>query len=289
MKIKIKNYNNQNNILNESEDKKPSAFDMFEANVQYQYILQRKKEALPVSIVFPMGFDKPLRLPTPPEDISNIMASYQNNKARKTKNIGGVMQDPIQTFNMADACCRDAFGNFSEISFEADAEKRKLNRSDIIDNNKSNESYNYEEFPVLNEAAVGAGLGAGLVLGNLASMGVQAGIGFTAGLAATVGANIALIGTGAYLTGYYGEELFGNVDDFINIFGFIVTNPHLESVYECYRYLDALKYLNDKKTVKEGNSFDKILYGSKLNNYELQNLKNILINSTDNLEKALKR
>lgn len=212
MKIKIKNYNNQNNILNENEDKKPSAFDMFEANVQYQYILQRKKEALPVSIVFPMGFDKPLRLPTPPEDISNIMASYQNNKARKTKNIGGVMQDPIQTFNMADACCRDAFGNFSEISFEADAEKRKLNRSDIIDNNKSNESYNYEGFPVLNETAVGAGLGAGLVLGNLASMGVQAGIGFTAGLAATVGANIALIGTGAYLTGYYGEELFGNVE-----------------------------------------------------------------------------
>ena len=85
------------------------------------------------------------------------------------------------------------------------------------------------------------------------------------------------------------QELFGNVDDFINIFGFIVTNPHLESVHECYRYLDALKYLNDKKSVKEGNSFDKILYGSKLNNYELQNLKNILINSTDNLEKALKR
>ena len=209
MKIKIKNYNNQNNILNEGEVKKPSAFDLFEANVQYQYILQRKKEALPVSIVFPMGFDKPLRLPTPPEDISNIMASYQNNKARKTKNIGGVMQDPIQTFNMADACCRDAFGNFSEISFEADAEKRKLNRSDII---KSNESYNYEDFPVLNETVVGAGLGVGLALGNLASMGVQAGAGFTAGLAATVGANIALIGAGAYLTGYYGEELFGNVE-----------------------------------------------------------------------------
>ena len=35
--------------------------------------------------------------------------------------------------------------------------------------------------------------------------------------------------------------------------------------------------------------FDKILYGSKLNNYELKNLKNILINSTDNLEKTLKR
>lgn len=85
------------------------------------------------------------------------------------------------------------------------------------------------------------------------------------------------------------QALFGNVDDFINIFGFIVTNPYLESVHECYRYLDALKYLNDKKSVKEGNSFDKILYGSKLNNYELKNLKNILINSTDNLEKTLKR
>ena len=85
------------------------------------------------------------------------------------------------------------------------------------------------------------------------------------------------------------QELFGNVDDFINLFGFIITNPYLESVHECYRYIDALKYLNDKKSVNEDNLFDKILYGCKLNQYELENLKNILINGTDNLEKTLRR
>jgi len=41
------------------------------------------------------AFDIPIKLGTPPEDISNIMYAFQNNKARKTKNIGGVMQDPI--------------------------------------------------------------------------------------------------------------------------------------------------------------------------------------------------
>lgn len=85
------------------------------------------------------------------------------------------------------------------------------------------------------------------------------------------------------------QELFGNVDEFVNLFGFIVTNPYLESVHERYRYLDALKYLNDKKSVNEDNLFDKILYGSKLKQNELQNIKNILINSTDNLEKTLRR
>ena len=158
MKIKVKNNQilsklNEDNAQNQQVQgtQTNSTFNVFEADAEYQYIMQRKREALPVSVILPQKFDLPVKLPTPPEDISNIMSSYQNNKARKTKNIGGVMQDPISTFNHADACCRDAFGNFfgQAIKIQDDKKQRKVDISYI--QKSSNESYNYDEFPVLNE------------------------------------------------------------------------------------------------------------------------------------------
>lgn len=226
MKIKIKN-NQENtflNILNEDNNasapnnnqtqKTNTEFNMFEGAAEYQYILQRKKEALPVNIILPQSFSLPVKLPTSPEDINNIMSSYQNNKARKTKNIGGVMQDPIQTYNLADACCRNAFGNFfgKEIKFEGDEQKRQQNEKTIDKN--TNESYNYKDFPVLNESAEVATLGlkVGTGIGSILAELVSGGIGTTAGLAATVGVQVAALGGAAYMLGYWGEELFGNVE-----------------------------------------------------------------------------
>lgn len=217
MKIRIKE--KQLKQLNESylieddgsiaKEQKPSAFDEFEADAKYQYIIQRKKEALPVSIVLPNIFDLPVKLPNPPEDISNIMSSYQVNKARKTQNIGGVMQDPIQTYNNADACCKDAFGNFAQIKFETDEKQRKVNQSYI---NKSNESYNYNGFPVLNESPAAFGYAVGKTVGNVAGGVISAGAGGIAGLAAGVGLEAAAICAGLYGIGYTGQEIFGNVE-----------------------------------------------------------------------------
>lgn len=217
MKIRIKE--KQLKQLNESylieddgsiaTEQKPAAFDEFEADAKYQYITQRKKEALPVSIVLPNIFDLPVKLPNPPEDISNIMSSHQVNKARKTQNIGGVMQDPIQTYNNADACCKDAFGNFAQIKFETDEKQRKVNQSYI---NKSNESYNYNEFPVLNESPAAFGYAVGNAVGNIAGGVIAAGAGGMAGLAAGVGLEAAAICAGLYGIGYFGEEIFGNVE-----------------------------------------------------------------------------
>ena len=217
MKIRIKE--KQLKQLNESylieddgsisKEQKPLAFDEFEADAKYQYIIQRKKEALPVSIVLPNIFDLPVKLPNPPEDISNIMSSYQVNKARKTQNIGGVMQDPIQTYNNADACCKDAFGNFAQIKFETDEKQKKVNQSYI---NKSNESYNYNGLPVLNESPAAFGYAAGKAVGNVAGGVISAGAGGIAGLAAGVGLEAAAICAGLYGIGYTGQEIFGNVE-----------------------------------------------------------------------------
>ena len=217
MKIRIKE--KQLKQLNESylieddgsisKEQKPLAFDEFEADAKYQYIMQRKKEALPVSIVLPNIFDLPVKLPNPPEDISNIMSSYQVNKARKTQNIGGVMQDPIQTYNNADACCKDAFGNFAQIKFETDEKQKKVNQSYI---NKSNESYNYNGLPVLNESPAAFGYAVGKAVGNVAGGVISAGAGGIAGLAAGVGLEAAAICAGLYGIGYTGQEIFGNVE-----------------------------------------------------------------------------
>ena len=217
MKIRIKE--KQLKQLNESylieddgsiaTEQKPEAFDEFTADAKYQYIMQRKKEALPVSIVLPNIFDLPIKLPNPPEDISNIMSSYQVNKARKTQNIGGVMQDPIQTYNNADACCKDAFGNFAQIKFEVDEKQRKVNQSYI---NKSNESYNYNGFPVLNESPAMIGFATGQTVGNIAGSVITAGGAGVAGLATGVGLQAAAICAGLYGIGYFGEEIFGNVE-----------------------------------------------------------------------------
>ena len=215
MKIKIKNNNQQIfKRLYEGESNAEQTLaqqDPFEATAEHQYILQRKREALPVNIIAPQDFTLPIKLPTPPEDINNIMSSYQNNKARKTKNIGGVMQDPIQTFNNADACCRDAFGNFfsKKIKFEKDENKRKENKLLI---SKADESYNYNDFPVLNESATTVGLTIGTGIGSILLEIISAGVGATAGLAATVGAQVAALGGSAFMIGYWGEELFGNVE-----------------------------------------------------------------------------
>lgn len=220
MKIKLNNQIvsklNEDNAQNSQDQgtQTNSAFNAFEADAEYQYIMQRKREALPVSVILPQKFDLPVKLPTPPEDISNIMSSYQNNKARKTKNIGGVMQDPISTFNHADACCRDAFGNFfgQAIKIQDDEKQRKVDTSYI--QKSSNESYNYNEFPVLNESATAAtvgsmiGTGIGSVLGEVLTAGICA----AAGLASTVGVQVAALGGAAYMLGYWGEELFGNVE-----------------------------------------------------------------------------
>ena len=218
MKIKIKDnqtvskLNEDNNVQQGAQEAQTnSTFNAFEADAEYQYIIQRKKEALPVNIVLPQKFDLPVKLPTPPEDISNIMSSYQNNKARKTKNIGGVMQDPIQTYNHADACCRDAFGNFfgQAIKLQDNEKQQKLSKSYI---HKSNESYNYDEFPVLNESATTTGIKIGTGIGSILGDVVAGTVGATAGLAATVGVQVAALGGAAYMLGYWGEEMFGNIE-----------------------------------------------------------------------------
>lgn len=218
MKIKIKDnqtvskLNEDNNVQQGAQEAQTnSTFNAFEADAEYQYIIQRKKEALPVNIVLPQKFDLPVKLPTPPEDISNIMSSYQNNKARKTKNIGGVMQDPIQTYNHADACCRDAFGNFfgQAIKLQDNEKQQKLSKSYI---HKSNESYNYDEFPVLNESAAATGVKIGTGIGSILGDVVAGTVGATAGLAATVGVQVAALGGAAYMLGYWGEEMFGNIE-----------------------------------------------------------------------------
>lgn len=220
MKIKLNNQIisklNEDNAQTQQDQgtQTNSTFNAFEADAEYQYIMQRKREALPVSVILPQKFDLPVKLPTPPEDISNIMSSYQNNKARKTKNIGGVMQDPISTFNHADACCRDAFGNFfgQAIKIQDNEKQRKVDISYI--QKSSNESYNYNEFPILNESATAAtagsmiGTGIGSVLGEVLTGGIYA----AAGLASTVGVQVAALGGAAYMLGYWGEELFGNVE-----------------------------------------------------------------------------
>jgi len=165
-------------------------------DTQYMYIQEKKKERLPIDIIVSDSLGKNLNIPNVPEDINNIMSSYQTNKARKTENIGGVMVDPIKTYDHAEDICETIFGKYfnggKNISLSLD-KKEHTNESVLFNN--------------LNEDITTAGQ-LGIAVGNAVGEGGAALINFTAGATAMtlahVAAPLAAIGLGAYGLGYVG-------------------------------------------------------------------------------------
>ena len=212
MKIRIKNNNGNivnnklfeldNPIKQENGDQQQSDFDAMSADTQYMYMQEKKKERLPIDIIVSDSLGKNLNIPNVPEDINNIMSSYQTNKARKTENIGGVMVDPIKTYDHAEDICETTFGKYF-------GDSKKISLS-LDKKDHANESLSFNN---LNEEITTAGQ-LGVAVGDAVGQGGAALINFTAGATAMtlahIAAPLAAIGLGAYGLGYVGQLVAGD-------------------------------------------------------------------------------
>lgn len=212
MKIRIKNNNDNivnnklfeldNPIKQESGGQQQSDFDAMSIDTQYMYMQEKKKERLPIDIIVSDNLGKNLNIPNVPEDINNIMSSYQTNKARKTENIGGVMVDPIKTYDHAEDICETTFGKYfnSGKNISLSLDKKEHTNESILFNN-------------LNEEITTAGQ-LGVAVGNVVGEGGAALINFTAGATimtlAHVAAPLAAISLGSYGLGYIGQLVAGD-------------------------------------------------------------------------------
>ena len=203
MKIRIKNQNNK--IFEATPAGMPSsasstvsgggsssgsatstAYNALVGTIQNQYIQKQRKDATVINFAIPKIFSEPFSFGGAPQDIVNLMQAFQQNKARKTKNIGDMSEDPIQTFNHAHDYCKDIFGKYSTIEFDTDPTTIGYNKSKVISDNFQ---YNYD-FPTLNESPITTAAAAGVAVGDTVGTLGAAGITFLNTAGATFLANI---------------------------------------------------------------------------------------------------
>ena len=203
MKIRIKNQNNK--IFEATPAGMPSsasstvsgggsssgtatstAYKALVGTIQNQYIQKQRKDATVINFAIPKIFSEPFSFGGAPQDIVNLMQAFQQNKARKTKNIGDMSEDPIQTFNHAHDYCKDIFGKYSTIEFDTDPTTVGYNKAKVISDNFQ---YNYD-FPTLNESPITTAAAAGVAVGDTVGTLGAAGITFLNTAGATFLANI---------------------------------------------------------------------------------------------------
>lgn len=203
MKIRIKNQNNKifeatpsgmpssasstvSGGGSSSGSATPTAYNALVGTIQNQYIQKQRKDATVINFAIPKIFSEPFSFGGAPQDIINLMQAFQQNKARKTKNIGDMSEDPIQTFEHAHDYCKDIFGKYSTIEFDTDPTTVGYNKAKVISDNFQ---YNYD-FPTLNESPITTAAAAGVAVGNTVGTLGAAGITFLNTAGATFLANI---------------------------------------------------------------------------------------------------
>lgn len=234
MKIKFIN-NNIKNISEADVTKAPlesptshseqpkMASDMMEARGFSLYMAEQQRESMPVHIQMSDIFEDSVYIPKAPADINNLMKSFITNKARKTKNIGGVMVDPVETYDQAENLCQKYFGKFfkSGIKLTKDTDQIKQNKRTVRESEEfDNDLYElfeidktqYNAYFPLNEAGLGvAGYTIGMGLGELGAAGLSFLGGVGAGIATTIGPSIMAIALSSTAVGMAGQALFGDV------------------------------------------------------------------------------